>query len=206
MRNQDSITFEYGQLNGLLCCFYLSLEAENCIVYTQQPPSCLSCNPYNNENSPPQLQLTLACGVQRTDDKTDKFTFDLRWFNNYSSKALDHIVNVRTRDFNNISVLVTSPGQYWCQVLDYTDGNPGHLLGRSSVAEVLSWEWYSSLPMCKGVQSVMESKCVDLSPSSPSIGNPPTCFMPKTEVQTRIITGKHLCVLFICCMSVELIK
>ena len=207
MRNQDSITFEYGQLNGLLCCFNLSFEAENCIfVYTQQPPFCLSCNPYNYGTSSPQLQLTLACGVQRGDDKTDKFTFDLRWFSNYSSKALDHDTDVRARDFNNISVLVTSPGEYWCQVLDYTDGYFGHLLGRSNVAEVLSWEWYSSLPMCKGVQSVMESKCADLTPSPSPISNPPTCFMPKTAAQTHTITGKHLCMLFVCCMFVELIK
>ena len=175
-------------------------------MYTQQPPSCLSCNPYNNETSPPQLQLTLACGAQRNDDKKDQWTFDLRWFSNYSSDALNHVPDVRTPPFNNMSVLVTSPGQYWCQVLDYTDGSEGHLLVRSNVAEILSWEWYSSLPMCKGVQSVMESKCADLTPSPSPISNPPTCFMPKTAAQTHTITGKHLCMLFVRCMSVELVK
>ena len=65
--------------------------------------------------------------------------------------------------------MVPSPGQYWCQVLEYTDG-PERLLGRSNVLEVFPWEWYSSLPMCSGVQSVTESKGADLSPSpSPSL-------------------------------------
>ena len=171
-------------------------------MYTQQPPSCLSCNPYYT-TSPPQLQLTLACGAQRTDDKKDQSTFDLRWFSNYSSNPLYHVPDVRTQPFINISVSITSPGQYWCQVLDYPDGDPGHLLGRSNVIEVLLWEWYSSLPMCEGVQSVMESKCADLSPSPSIISNPPTCFLPKTEFQTHINTGKPfvldaICMLYIC--------
>ena len=110
-------------------------------------------------------------------------TFDLRWFNNYSSEALHHVPHVRTPPFSNISVLVTSPGQYWCRVLDYTDG-PEVLLGSSNVAEVLSWEQYSSLPMCNGVQSVMESKCADLSPSpsTSSASSDITCISSQTNV------------------------
>ena len=189
----------------VLCHCNTSFEADDCIfVYTQQPPSCLSCNPCNNETAPPQLNLTLVCGAQQTDDKKND-TFDLRWFSNYSLNELNHNNGVRKPRLINNSVLVTSPGQYWCQVLDYTDGGPGHLLGRSNVAEVLSWDWYSSLPMCKGVQSVTESKCADLPPSSPAISYPPICFMPKTEIQTYTNTGKHLCMLFICCMPVKLI-
>ena len=88
-------------------------------------------------------------------------------------------------------MLVTSPGQYWCQVLDYTDSDPGHLLGRSNVADVLSWEWYSSLPMCKGVQSVMESKCADLSSSPFVISKSSMCVRPKREIQTHATTGEH---------------
>ena len=174
-------------------------------MYTQQPPSCLSCNPYNNETSPPQLQLTLACGAQRTDDMKNLWTFDLRWFSNYSLNGLNHTYGVHQPHLINSSVLVTSPGQYWCQVLDYTDG-PEHLLGRSNVAEVLSREWYSSLPMCKGVQSVMESKCANLSPSpfvSPTTNHPPMCFAPKTEIQTRTITGERACMLFACIVTVH---
>ena len=138
--------------------------------YTQQPPSWLSCNPYNSATSPPQLQLTLACGAQRNDCKKDQWTFDLRWLSNHSSEALSHVTDVRTPSFNNMSVVVTSPGQYWCRVLDYTDGGPGCLLGRSNVTEVLSWEHYSHLPVCVRIQSVMESMCADLglSPSATS--------------------------------------
>ena len=172
-----------------------SFEADDCaFVYTQQPPSNLSCNPCNSETSPPQLNLTLACEAQRTDDKKNQWTFDLRWFSNYSCKELNHVPRVRTHPLINSSVLVTSPGQYWCQVLEYTEGGSGHLLGRSNVAEVFSCEWYSSLPMCEGVQSVMESKCADLSTSSsvsPTTNHPPMCFVPKTEIQTRTITGEH---------------
>ena len=184
-----------------------SFEANDCsFVYAQQPPSSLFCNLYNSTASPPQLQLTLACGAWRTDGKTDKFTFDLRWFSNYSTKALDHDPDVCETYFNNISVLVPSPGQYWCQVLDYTDG-PEHLLGRSNVAEILSWEWYSSLPMCEGVQSVMECKCADLRPpssTSPSIINPQTCFVPETKIQTSAIAGENVCML--CCPTTKLMK
>ena len=86
--------------------------------------------------------------------------------------------------------MVTSPGQYWCQVLDHTDGDNSHLLGRSNVAEVLSWEWYSSLPMCKGVHSVMESKCADLSPSPSVISKSSMCIRPKTKIQTHNTSGE----------------
>ena len=184
-------------------------EADACVfMYTQQPPSYLSCNPYNSTTSPPQLQLYLSCGAWRTDDKKNYFTFDLRWFSNYSSKALPHYAHLRTAPFSNSSVLVTSPGQYWCQVLDYTDGGDGYLLGRSNIAQVLSWEWYSSLPVCSGVQSVMESKCADLSPSpsSSSINSPTMCFTPKTEIQTNSISGEHLCKLFVFCTFIKLMK
>ena len=187
--DQDSIMLAYIQMNGLLCCFNFTFEADNCIfVYTQQPPSCLSCNPYNNETSPLQLQLTLACGAKRTDDKKDQWTFDLRWLSNYSIKPLQHVPDVRTQPFSNTSVMVTSPGQYWCQVLDYTDGGDGHLLGRSNVVEVLSWEWYSSLPMCKGNQSVMESKCADLTTSPPAISNSPTWTLCQRQKSKHITT------------------
>ena len=113
-----------------------------------------------------------------------------------------HVPDVRTHHFSNISVLVTSPGQYWCQVLDYTDGGDSHFLGKSNVAEVLSWEWYSSLPMCKGVQSVLETKCADLIcplPSvSPTTNKSSMCFIPMTKIQTHTITGEQLCMLFEC--------
>ena len=120
------------------------------------------------------------------DDTMHKFTFDLRWFDNYSSKALHHVSHVQTPSYANISLLVTSPGQYWCRVLDYTDG-PEVLLGSSNVAEVLSWEQYSSLPMCNGVQSVMESKCADTITTT-TINNRPFT----TEIQTHTVTGKPL--------------
>ena len=174
--------------------------ADGCVFqYTQQLPSCLSCNPYNTETSPPQLQLTLACGAQRTDEKKNQWTFDLKWFSNYSTNTLDHVPDVHETYFSNISVLVTSPAQYWCQVLDYTDSLPGDLLGRSNVAEVLSWEWYSSLPMCKGVQSVMESKCADLQsiPSpSPAMSKSPECAIIKKVSQANVLTGECLCMLY----------
>ena len=163
--------------------FDFPFEADGCVfVYTQQPPSCFSCNPYNNATSPPQLQLNLSCGARRTDDKMNQYTFDLRWFSNYSSEALHHVSHVRTPPFSNISLLVTSPGQYWCRVLDYTDG-PELLLGSSNIAEVLSWEQYSSLPMCNGIQSVMESKCADPSPSpfTSSTSNDLTCISSQTN-------------------------
>ena len=184
------------------------IEADDCtFVYTQQPPSCFSCNPYNNETSPPQLQLTLVCGALRTDDKNDQWTFDLRWFSNYSPNHLDHVPDFRSQNFSNVSVLVTSPGQYWCQVLDYTDGGPGHLLGRSNVVEILSWEQYTSLPLCKGNQSVMERKCADLIcplPSvSPTISKPSMCSLPTTEIQTYKITGERLCILFACMLYIH---
>ena len=198
--------YVYVQLSGLLYHFHSPFKADDCVFeYTQQPPSCLSCNPYNNATSPPQLELTLACGARRNDDKKNEWTFDLRWFSNYSSKALPHTTDIRKISFTNISVVVTSPGQYWCQVLDYTYGRK-YLLGRSNVAEILSWEWYSSLPMCKGIQSVMESKCGDFSPSSSAINDLPMCSMPKTKIQTRVITGEHLCMLFVCCTSAKLMK
>ena len=105
-----------------------------------------------------------------------------------------------------MSLLITFPGQHWCQVLDYTDGSESHLLGRSNITAELSWEWYSSLPMCKGNQLVMESKCADLSPPSSAISNHPMCFMPMTKIQTPTITGEYLCVLFVCCTSAKLMK
>ena len=198
VRVHACINYAHIQLSGWLYCFDSSFKGDDCIFeYTQQPPSCLSCNPYNNATSPPQLQITLACGARRNDGDIHRETFDLRWLSNHSPMMLNHTPDVRTLYFTNISVLITSPGQYWCQVLDYTHGGPGHLLGRSNVAEVLSWKWYSSLPMCKGVQSVMESKCGDLSLSHSAINNSPVCFMPKTEIQTHIITGEHLCLLFV---------
>ena len=129
----------------------------------------------------------------------------MRWFSNYSSEKLIHKSHTCTHPFSNISTVVISPGLCWCQVLDYTDGGDGHLLGRSNVVEVLSWERYSSLLMWKGVQSVWERKCGDLSPSptSSNINSSPMCFLSTTEMQTTTISGEHLCVLYVCCAFIN---
>ena len=110
---------------------------------------------------------------------------------------LNQVTDVRIPSFTNQSLLVTSPGQYWCQVLDYTDGGEGHLLGRSNVLEVLPQKSYSSLPVCTGTQSVMESKCADLSPSSlPPVSDKSSVLDVLTTVrQASTIPGQQLCML-----------
>ena len=143
-----------------------SFEADACVyMYTQQPPSSLSCNPYNSSTPPAEVQLTLACVARQAGDKKSEDTFVLQWFSNHSSKALAHYIYGRSNALSNTSALITSPGQYWCQVVVYNDDGPPHLLRRSNVAEVLPWQSYSSFPMCKGFQSVMENKCADLTPT-----------------------------------------
>ena len=107
-------------IDSILSSDASSTEVDDCVFqYMQQPPSWLSCNPYNNATSPPRLQVILACGAQINDLKKEHWTFDFRWFSNYSSRALDHVSDVCTPSFINQSLLVISPGQYWCQVLDY---------------------------------------------------------------------------------------
>ena len=91
--------------------------------------------------------------------------FDLQWFSNYSSESLGDDYDVQTSSNTTILMSVSSLGQYWCEVLDYTDGSLGHLLERSNVLEVLYFEQYQSMPLCTGVQAVLETKCADLSPS-----------------------------------------
>ena len=56
------------------------------------------------------------------------------------------------------------------------------------------------------VQSVMESKCGDLSPSPFATNKLPMCFMHKTGSQTHTITGEQLCMLFVCCIFAKLMK
>ena len=167
---------------------YSLFEADDCIfVYTQQPPPSLSCNPYNNAYSPPKLQLTLACGAERKDDKMNQSKFDLQWFSNYSSEPLEYDYDVHTPSNTTILLSVTSPGQYWCQVLNYTDVSPGHLLGRSNVLEVLYFEQYPSMPMCTGIQSVTETKCADLSPSPATDNVPMPCTITGEDLHTHTI-------------------
>ena len=142
--------------------------------YTQQPPSQLSCNPYDPFRGH-VWRLRMSCRVERLSGES---SFDVHWLQrDINGNITDH---GRPNQFYESEVaervlfgdhLINKPpsdaflGEYWCQVVNTTTPSAPVYLGVSNSIFIKNYTFYGNTSQCTTIMTQNEVKCADTSPA-----------------------------------------
>ena len=159
---------------------------------TEQPPSELTCNPYDTTVSEPVWRFRTVCEVQRISGSD---SFEIHWFHR---DLMGNIEDLERPDFytgnsmgqraafgnqwTNQVFTESMLGDYWCQVI-VTSTQPDTHLGRGNTFTIEEPGYYDNeLLTCSGSISVLETVCADEPSTSTTISS------PITSMTTTIVT------------------
>lgn len=172
--------------------------------YLSQPPTELSCNPYDNSSGYPKWQPTVPCVLVRQYGTQE---YSVQWF----YKNATHTKTVGADQFFASDIVLTvlnslrdTPydgslgGYYWCQAI--IGGNNEYIpLERSNILEVREPDYYEGLPPCPNIlQSGM--RCADLGSdqTTPTASPTESPTSNKDDTVWRDATIAMICI--ICCI------
>ena len=146
-----------------------NLVGECPLIYNEQPPTTLSCSPYNDLT----FRLRLACRATKNGGSVFFDSFDLYWHRRRSSDGIvENLVQGEASQIANAERIVLSgieglsnapfseeiPGEYWCQAV-ITTSSEQYLVIESNILMVLRPEDYVGRSVCSTVQFVDSQKC-----------------------------------------------
>ena len=144
--------------------------------YTQQPPSQLSCNPYD-PFARHVWRLRMSCRVERLSGES---SFDVHWLqrdingNIIDHKRPDMIIEGADGQSERVQFgghLINKPpsdaflGEYWCQVVNTTTPSAPVYLGVSNSIFIENYTFYGNTSRCITTMTQNEVKCADTSPA-----------------------------------------
>ena len=148
---------------------------------TEQPPSELTCNPYDTTVSEPVWRFRTVCEVQRI---SGSGSFEIHWFHR---DLMGNIEDLKTPEYytgnsmrkkaafgnqwTNRVFNESMLGDYWCQVI-VTSTQPDTHLGRGNTFTIEEPGHYDNeLLTCSGSTTVLETVCADEPSTSTTISS-----------------------------------
>ena len=161
-----------------------------------QPPTNLSCNPFDTRVPTPVWRLRTICTAQRLSGSQ---TFDIHWFHRKRNGEVEDLMRPETwtssdtleEVYFNINWIneqynTDMLGEYWCQII-VTSEQPNIYLGISNVFTIDPPESYTA-SRCSQIVQVSETLCADFAPTTST----PLLLLPITSTPTISSTSSPI--------------
>ena len=135
--------------------------------YLSQPPTQLSCNPYDDSSGNPKWRPTVSCVVAR---QYGMQSYKIQWFYKNSTHTTsisatkvflgDLILSVPT-SLQDAPYTDSLTGYYWCQASVSSTNDEYIPIERSNILEVQEPDYYQTMPPCPNILR-SDTRCADL--------------------------------------------